>query len=576
MNKSGTLAETLDYIKKSFSLKSQGYYKPAIEMLYKALAIDCDNVEILAQLAHLYKLLDNFQRAVYYIEKVLDIDNKHLDCLFLLKEIHIQQGDLQLAKNISEKIYALQPNCENLSTHINILNKLDDFNEIKKFESSVAQPCDKVLYEIAFAYYNNYDFPKALELLNSAYEKNNKNDQVMHLLGKIYYENNDFENSQQMFNKLAELNPSHEVLNYLGLFKLDKKDFTAAIDYFQKAIKAETTTEKKPEYLYNLASAYFLVGWFDEALKYFNQAICLDPENVDYHYSLAYLYYQKKLYDKALHELDFIKTIEQHHFLSNVLNAMITAKKGDLLSAKNELEKIIKYGEGDDFAYFALSEVYKELYQIDLAKKALNQALELNPSSLEYLSNLSEIEFEQKNYEEATKLAEKIIEINPKYIYGYTTIAKINFELKNFDEVFEAAQKIIELDSNCPEGYYYNALTLFEQGDTLFAIESLKKSISLDLNNVSLYIKMSEFHQESGDYKTAYEWAKEACEIDERNYKTKWLCAKLAASLKLQEEAVKHYSQSYRLGSFDKDLTKDYADYLVSIGKEKQAQKLLR
>ena len=51
--------EVIEYITKSFDLKRQGYYKPAIEMLYKALNIENNNVEILSQLAELYYLLSN-------------------------------------------------------------------------------------------------------------------------------------------------------------------------------------------------------------------------------------------------------------------------------------------------------------------------------------------------------------------------------------------------------------------------------------------------------------------------------------------------------------------------------------
>ena len=83
-----TDTKVLNNIKKSFELKSQGFYKPAIEMLYKALTIEPDNLEILAQLANLYKLLDNDERAIYYVEKVLEIDKSHLDSLVLLKDIY--------------------------------------------------------------------------------------------------------------------------------------------------------------------------------------------------------------------------------------------------------------------------------------------------------------------------------------------------------------------------------------------------------------------------------------------------------------------------------------------------------
>lgn len=565
--------EIVDYIKKSFELKNQGFYKPAIEMLYKALSLDGENIEILAQLAHLYRILGNFQRAVHYIDKVLDINPKHIDSMFLLEEIYLTQGDLQLAKETIDNIYEIQPISPNLAKKINILNKLHDFDKVKEVEKSGIELNDEVLYEVAWAYFDNYDTQKALELLELGYAKNNKNEKIMLLLGKIYYDNKEFEKSEKIFKILKKINLTAEVLNYLGLFKLNEKNFTKAIEYFSKALKAD---EKNAEYSYNLASAYFLNGWNDEALKYFNQAIYFDPENINYHYSLAYLYYQKKMYDKALFELDFITSIEQHHELSNVLRAMIKAKKGDLLTAKSELEKIIKYNDVDDFAYSALSKIYKELSQIDLAKKMIERALELHPESLDYLSELVEIEIIQNNYDEALKLIDKIRKINENYIYAYISLAKINLELKNFGMVHQAAQDIIDLDSNCAEGYYYNAISLFEQGDKDFAIEVMKKSISLDLNNALLYIKMSEFYQDLGDLKNAYEWAREAEAIDERNYKYKWLCANLASALHNQESAVKHYSQSYRLAAFDKDLCNDYAKYLKSIGNEKQAEKILK
>ena len=41
--------EIVSYIKRAFELKSQNCYKQAIEMLYKALEIESENLEILFQ-----------------------------------------------------------------------------------------------------------------------------------------------------------------------------------------------------------------------------------------------------------------------------------------------------------------------------------------------------------------------------------------------------------------------------------------------------------------------------------------------------------------------------------------------
>jgi len=565
--------EVVDYIKKSFELKNKGYFKPAIEMLYKALSLDSDNIEILAQLAQLYVHLNNFQRAIYYVDKVLEIDKNHIDSLFLLKEIYLLQENNQEAKCIIEKICTIQPNSEILAEKIKILTKLGEFEEIKNLETSGIELCDKVLYEISKAYFENNNKNKAVELLKLGYQKNKKNEKILLLLAIIYYENEDLENSKKLFLELEKIDPTPEVMNYLGLFKLNEKNFSSAVTYFSKAHKLD---EKNHEYIYNLASAYFLKGWLDEALKYFTQAICLAPDVINYHYSLAYLYYHKKAYNKAVMELDFIKSLDATHEQSNILTALIIAKKGDALTAKNQLEEIIKSNPTDDFAISALGKIYKELSQTDLAKQTIKKALKLNPDSLDYLSDLAEIKIELKDYENARKTIEKMLGLNENYIYAHIALSKINFDLKDFDAVFDCAQNIIKLDQCCPEGYYYNALSLFETGDKDFAIASLKKAISLDLNNPMLYLKMSEFYQELGDFKNAYDWALEASEIDDKSYQYKWLCAKLANTLHKEEEASKHYSQSYRLASFDKDLKEDYAKYLVSIGKEKQAKVILK
>lgn len=568
------MSEVVDYIKKSFDLKNKGYYKPAIEMLYKALTIEEDNLEILAQLAHVYKLLGNFDRAVYYIEKVMELDAKHLECLALLLEIRLLQDDLESALSISDKIFTIKPVAQNLVRKLNILNKLQNFAEIVKLQSLDEKLFDdEVYYEFASAYYMKTDFEKAKELLKSGYAKNNKNDKLITLLAKIHYDSGEFEDAEKLFKKLSKIAPTHEIMNYLGLLKLNEQSFDEAVDYFMGANKGD---EKNSEYAYNLASAYFLNGWLDEALKFFNLAICLDAKNISYHYALAYLYYQKESYDKAQKELDFIKSLEPEHVLSNVLNAMIIAKSGDLVSSKNVLESIVKSNKNDDFAFSALSGIYFELSNFELAKEMILHSIELKPNSLEYLRSYADICVKQKNIDEALEIVEKMQKINQRYLPAYLISAKIYYEASDFDKLYDIAQEIIELDSNSMLGYYYNAISLFEQGDTNFAIESLKKAISLDLNNISLYIKMSEFYQDLGDFKNAYDWAKEACEVDERSYKSRWLCAKLAMELKNEDDVLKYYSQSYRIAPYDKELAQDYANYLISAGKKEQAEKILR
>ena len=562
--------EIIEYIKNSFDLKSQGFYKQAIEMLYKALTIEPDNIEILAQLAQLHILLEDNDRAKYYIDKVLEKNPNHEEMLILLADIYLKEDNLEKAKEVSQKIYEINNSDENLARKLKILNKLKNYDLI--LDEGIEDGTSEVLFEVAKAYYYSGNDKKALKYLERANSLDSENEDIMNFLARLYYEHKEIDKAEILFNRLAKTKPSAQVMDYLGQLSLDERKYSLAAEFFSKANSLDT---KNPKYAYNLASAYFMNGWVEEASVYFHKAICLDPMNIEYHYSAAYMYYQCNNFTKAKNELNTILEMEPKHKQATVLKAMIEAKQGNSLVAKNELKSVIEKDDTDDFAYYALAIVYKDLLLKDEAKEYLRKAIKLKPDSLTYLSELLDLETESKDFDEALKTAHKLIEINDRYVPSFVSMAEIYDEQKNYERLYAVAQDIIDLDENCPKGYYYNAIALFAQGDRTFAIESLKKAITLDLNNAVLYIKMSEFCQYEGDLENAYMWAVEAADIDERNYKYRWLCANLADLLHKVEDASRYFSQAYRLCSTDEALNKDYAKHLSSIGREEQAKRIL-
>ena len=218
------MQETLEYIKQAFDLKSQKCYKQAIEMLYKALEAENDNIEILFQLGELYFLLNNFPRAVQYLEKVLLKNNEHIESLKILGKIYLYSKDYKNAYFIAEKLFNIQKSSENLIELINILSLTNDLEKIKSFENSELLN-DKVLYAIAKAYYENNKSENAKENLEKALNINPDNEDALVLLGKIYFDESEFEKSKNIFNTFSKTSENPEVLNYLGLFALEDMKF---------------------------------------------------------------------------------------------------------------------------------------------------------------------------------------------------------------------------------------------------------------------------------------------------------------------------------------------------------------
>ena len=68
------------------------------------------------------------------------------------------------------------------------------------------------------------------------------------------------------------------------------------MNYLQKALILNPTNA---QYAFDLANAYYLNGWIDEAVKFFNEAIIKEPDNKEFLYALAYLYYRNGDYEKT-------------------------------------------------------------------------------------------------------------------------------------------------------------------------------------------------------------------------------------------------------------------------------------
>ena len=121
---------TSKFLKQAFQLQEEKHYKQAIEALYKALCIESDNIEILAQISHLYFLMKNFERALEYAEKILDIDPEHIETLKIVVNINKYNKKYTKALTFAEKLYKLSPNLENFITYLEMLTECKQFNTV--------------------------------------------------------------------------------------------------------------------------------------------------------------------------------------------------------------------------------------------------------------------------------------------------------------------------------------------------------------------------------------------------------------------------------------------------------------
>ena len=108
-------------------------------------------------------------------------------------------------------------------------------------------------------------------------------------------------------------------------------DFSAAITYYNKAIKTE---KNNPALFVNRGLAFTLAGYVDSAIKDFNKAIELDPQNASAYFNRAAAY----------------------------------AGKDNIPGAISDLEAVIAINADDSEAYYALGVLYYRQYESDESK----------------------------------------------------------------------------------------------------------------------------------------------------------------------------------------------------------------
>ncbi|MEE3349722.1 MAG: tetratricopeptide repeat protein [Candidatus Gastranaerophilaceae bacterium] len=502
--------EILSYIKRAFELKEQECYKQAIEMLYKAIALEPDNTEILFQIGELYYMLNNYTRAIQYPEQVLEQDGNHIPSLKLLKNICLKQNELYRAKETAEKIYELEKTDENLSSLIDIYGKLDLFEEIEQYTSEIERS-ELCLLAYAKTCYYALKIDKAETITDKALCINPENEDLLVLKGKILFDKNEPEKAKAIFSKFDKNTTNPEVLNYLGLFATDELNFIEAIKYFSKAGNLD---KNNPRYLFNLGNAYYLNGWYEESVAAYQKAILLAPENCEYRYAIAYAYYEHNSFDKAKKEVDYILLNNNTHAGAKVLRALLMFHDKNFIEAENILKSNIASGSNDNFTLSSIAKIEAELGKYENAENHIKEILKRTNHNLSYKYDLGEIYIREKKYTEAISIANEILEENPNYIDGYILGAKAAYNNNNLDEAKKYAQEALSTDINCDGGYYYLAMVRKNEGDYEEAVECMKRAIMYNVNNAEYYAEMADIYRLSGDNKTAFEYIKEAENID--------------------------------------------------------------
>lgn len=569
---------TAKFLKQAFQFQEEKHYKQAIEALYKALCIDSDNIEILSQISQLYFLMNNFERSLEYAEKILEINPEHIDTLKIVVNINKINKKYAKALEYAQKLYKLSPEIENFVTYLEMLNECNQYNtiieEIEASKFNYEQRKNETLLLIeGYARLKLNQIFKAIGIFQEIIKLYPQNTDARFYLGVIYYQKHQDADAEKLFNSILDEIQCDRTYNYLGLLKLDQHKIGDAINYFQFAIKIE---QNNAFYHYNLGTAYSLNGWLMEAEQSFKKAVSLEPTNLVYNYALAYLYYERHDYKKAMESTDHILELDANYTDAIILKAMINARNGNIIDAKNSLQKLSQTITNNDFLYYAMAKIYKEFPLYKEAVECLQNALNIKPESLEYLSELADCYCELEQYQTAQDIITKVLYLNKHFIFAHLMQAKLYIKQHKYSEALKIADNAIKLDNSCAEAYKYKAEIYAAQGLKNRSIECAKVAVSLQPADHTYYAFLAKLYFDAQEYDTAFLYYKEASMLDELNIDYLYSAAQAADKAGDYFNAANYYSYALRQEPFNNLIIYEYVDFLKRNNKLKQALNLLK
>lgn len=545
---------SLNYIKKSFELKNSKLYKEAVEMLYKAL--ECEggkaNVEIISQIADLYTLLKNYDRALDEYEKVLDLNPSHTHSLNEITKIYFSLGQYEKALETSQKLLKTTQDINYLIGHFQILYKLNDFKEMKDLYESLDNNF-KNNAQILYIMSKTGLYPKD-EFLKKAVENDNSLYQPCFDLAVEYYYDEKYDEAKSLFKRVLELTKNSDAHLYLGLIEHIQGNYFEAIDNYLECIKLDESNDRC---YFELAKAYIDINWLDEAQIAIKKSIAFiklkdefSPKLDEHHFLLAWILSKQEDVNGALLYLDLIDKDSKMYPNAQILKNTLNLNPDNYTQAKEILENY--YNNNPDetknpILIESLGKIYKHLKLYKDAQRLYETALEAYPNSVFYSVELIDILIDDKNYDKALEYTKRLEHNAPKCPSTYNSFARIYYRLKNYDAAIENLKILNKMDINNAEGFYFLGLVQNDTCQAEAALENFKIALSLNPLPAKYYAQVARAYETLGDLENALLYIKEAIEIapEEINYNMQ--AKNIAQKMNDKEKADFYNSQILRL-----------------------------
>ena len=250
-----------------------------------------------------------------------------------------------------------------------------------------------------------------------------------------------------------------------------------------------------------------------ERLKFFTQAIVLDPNFAYPYYWRALAYDKLGEPDKAL--ADYSRAIEADGECIVAMNnrGVIYGMRGEHQKALADYNRALEINSTYALAMTNRGSLYAKMGQYDLAERDINQAIALEPEDTDRYGYLISIYSDKHDYEQVLKMAGKMLEKNPKSAYAHIWHGVALQEMKRYKEAIDWFTKAIALNPRHAATYQKRGLCNVHLGQMKEAFADIDRAIELRPSDGNFYVSRANVFADAGRHEEALRDYSKAIEL---------------------------------------------------------------
>ena len=265
----------------------------------------------------------------------------------------------------------------------------------------------------------------------------------------------------------------------------------------------------------NLGKAYAEAGDHLNAVKFFRQAIQIDPQASYAYISLGAALERENRFEEAIAAYKkalTLKKADKEKIYTNL--ALISAKKQDFQNAVEYASKAIEINRNQLTAYKVLATASLNGRSFKRAESTLLDALKRFPQHGDFYIILGAVYENQNRLQDAVKILHRALQIEgTSQSQAYNNLGIVYWRLGRFQDSVDSAQKALAIDPDLLDAHVTLGITFEDMGQQKLALAQFTTAWQKGYDMVRLYNNWAKNFLKAGQPERAILYLREAVKL---------------------------------------------------------------